>query len=189
MKKLSLLLIAISFIACKQGASSSEEKEVNQEPFPVTSFIEGQINQVDSFQYPTIKYLTENGKKDSALISLQEFDQIAQEFTHPDINSPSLREFYKETNFADQTIKAVTFNYSTENKDLAIQRVDVVVNASAVGNDKVRSIYMEKQLQAKDTLVFKKMYWSTDRNFQIITTKQVGSQPETTSILKVEWDK
>lgn len=188
MEKILALLIVVLITGCNQSGTKEEKKEGAADIFPVTSFIEGQIHLVDSFQVPTLKYITVNGKTDTSLISISEFKQIAQEFLHPDINDPSLSKYYKETNFADQSIKGVTFNYSTDNKDLEIQRVDVIVSASAVMNDKVRSIYIEKQNRSGDTTVYKKLYWRADRNFQIISTSQVDEQPPLISVTKVEWN-
>jgi hypothetical protein len=190
MNKIFSLLIIIAVTGCGEAKQPADKKETKQaDIFPVTSFIDGQVHVVDSFQLPTVKYVTINGKTDSSLISINEFKELAKEFTHPDINDPALSKQYKETNFADQTINGVTFNYTTDNRDLELQRVDVIIGASAVANDKVRSIYMQKQSSVKDTFITKKLYWGTDKNFQIITGKQVGTQPENISVVKVEWDK
>lgn len=193
MKKIaSLLIVIVAIVGCgrtKQPAAAKEDEQQQANIFPVTSFIEGQMHLVDSFQLPTIKFITVNGRTDSSLISIDEFKQLAQEFTHPDINDPDLRKWYKETNFADQSINGVTLNYQATDKDLEIQRVDVVISASATMNDKVRSIFMQKQSVSNDTSIVKKLYWRTDQKFQIITSKQWGSEPEVTNIVKVEWNK
>lgn len=185
-----LVPLVLFFASCHQADKSNTQKEKQAaEIFPVTSFIKGQIHIVDSFQLPTLKYITANNKKDSSLISINEFKQLAQEFLHPDINNLQVSSAYKESSFADQSIKGVTFTYATDNKELEIQRLDVIVSASPVMNDKVRSIYMEKQSVSGDTAIYKKLYWKTDKNFQIITTTQAGEQPAVTSVMKVEWDK
>ena len=188
----SLLLLVVLFAAgCHQAGQNKapDEKQDTTPPFPVSSFLQGQIHMVDSFQLPTLKYKTANNKTDSSLISISEFNQLAQEFLHPDITDPVLRKLYKENSFADQSINGVTFTYSATKKDMELQRIDVLVSTNAVTNDKVRSVYMEKQGTSGDTAVYKKLYWRTDKNFQIITTKQVGEQPSFTSVMKVEWDK
>lgn len=189
MRRYFLLLIVLSAAACHQNKKKDTQTEKQDvEIFPVTSFIEGQIHLVDSLQLPTLKYITANNRTDSSLISLEEFRQLAGEFLHPDISDPKFSNAYKESSFADQSIKGVTFTYSTQDKDLEIQRVDVLVTPSPVMSDKVRSIYMEKQIAAGDTIVYKKLYWRADKNFQIITTKQKGEQPPLVSVMKVEWD-
>ncbi|HJU46288.1 MAG TPA: hypothetical protein VJ647_05855 [Chitinophagaceae bacterium] len=184
------LAVVVAATACRQPKkNNTQEQKPGAEIFPVTNFIEGQVHLVDSFQLPTLKYTTINNRTDSSLISLDEFRQLARDFFQPDINDPEISKAYKETSFADQSIKGVTFTYSTDDKDLEIQRVDVVVTPSPVMSDKVRSIYMEKQRVSGDTAVFKKLYWRADKNFQVITTRQVGEQPPFVSVMKVEWDR
>lgn len=193
MKNIFFLMTVIAMAGCgeaEQGKPVPEAKAETKEVefFPVTSFIEGQVHIVDSFQSLTMRYRTIGNKKDTALISVDEFRQLAREFTRPDFNDPKQKQYYKENSFADQSIKAVTFNYSTDRPDLEIQRVDVVVDASAVMNDKVRSIYMEKQSRHQDTFVYKKLYWRSDRNFQVITTREIDKKPGIVSVVKVEWN-
>ncbi|MBC8035352.1 MAG: hypothetical protein H7Y03_14480 [Chitinophagaceae bacterium] len=170
--------------ASKDGVNDKQKVEL----FPVTTFIKGQIHIVDSFQSVTMKYETNGNKTDSGVISIEAFKKLAAEFYTPDFNEPGVKELYKESSFADQSIKAVTFNYSTEDEDASIRRVDVVVDAHAVLSDKVRSIYMEKQRRQEDTFFYKKLYWRADRNFQIITTKQVGKSTGIVNVTKVEWN-
>lgn len=193
MKRAFVLLFVVSTVtgchSANQDSAPKEKQDSAAAPFPVSAFIEGQIHLVDSFQLPTLKYITVYDKTDSSLISINEFKQLAQEFLHPAVDDTSSGMKYKESSFADQSVKGVTFTYAAANKDQELQRVDVLVSASAVANDKVRSIYMEKQTVSGDTTVYKKLYWRTDKNFQIITTKQLGKQPSLTSIMKVEWDR
>lgn len=186
MKKLLLIITTVIAVSC--GNKEGKKEEVRKEEiFPVTSFIEGQIHLVDSFQSLTMRYNTVNDKTDTTLISVAEFKHIAQEFLQPDFNAAATTNKYKENSFADQSMNGVAFNYTTEDPGLEIQRVDVVVDASAVSNDKVRSIYMEKQNKVQDTFVYKKLYWRTDRNLQIITSKRLIDKPEVVTITRVEW--
>lgn len=195
-----LRLVSISVVLCALIRCNSSSRNTSSEKpsagagdsvsvFPVSSFIKGQLHLVDSFQLPTLKYTTVGNRTDSTLISLGEFRALAQEFLEPDINDPEIARSFKETSFADQTINAVTFTYKTDDNKMDIRRVDVIVSTSAVMNDKVRSIYMEKQKISGDTVISKKLYWRADRNYQIITSSQVGEQSPVESVIKVEWNK
>lgn len=138
------------------SCSDQEKRHVGQDEqkpdiFPVNSFLAEQIHFVDSLQLPVFKYTTINEIKDSILISIQEFKILANEFMLPDITHPSLSRFYKETSFADQSIPNVTLTYSTSDKDLEVQRMDVIINPNPVLNDKVKSIYIEKISKRNDT--------------------------------------
>jgi hypothetical protein len=83
---------------------------------------------------------------------------------------------------------SVTFTYSTNKKDLEIQRMDVVINPDPVLDDKVRSVYIEKISKGADSTSMKKMYWKANKNFQIITLGNVGNKPSIVSQVKVVWD-
>jgi len=190
MKKLIYFVIIIA-LSCNNKVEPQRDK--NQalqkvEIFPVESFFAGQIHLVDSLQLPVFKYITHDNKTDSVLISLNEFKILANEFMEPDITRLSLSRYYKETGFADQSIPSVTLNYSTTNKDLEIQRIDVIINPNPVLNDKVKSIYIEKITNSKDASILKKLYWKANKHFQIITFTQSGNQQAAISRLKVVWD-
>lgn len=190
MKKLFYFVIIIA-LACNNQVEQQEDKKKalqKAEIFPVKSFFAGQIHLVDSLQLPVFKYMVHDNKTDSVLISLNEFKILANEFMEPDINLPSLSRYYKETGFADQSIPSVTFNYSTKNKDLELQRMDIVINPNPVLNDKVKSIYIEKITNSKDASILKKLYWKANKHFQIITFTQSGNQQAAISRLKVVWD-
>ncbi len=190
MKKLIYFAIVIA-LACNNQVEQHQDKGQalqKAEIFPVKSFFAGQIHLVDSLQLPVFKYVTHDNKTDSMLISLSEFSILASEFMEPDISLPSLSRYYKETGFADQSIPSVTLNYSTTNKDIETQRMDVVINPNPVLNDKVKSIYIERITNSKNASVLKKLYWKANKHFQIITFMQSGNEQATISRLKVVWD-
>jgi len=187
MKKLMLINLSCCFISCTNNIKPALLPD-KHELFPVNSFLKGQVHVVDSLKLPVHKYSTVDNRTDSVLISREEFDSLANEFIEPDINNPTIKKFYKETSFADQSIPAVTFTYSTLNKDLPLQRVDVIVNPDPILNDQVKSIYLEKIINTRDTSVIKKLYWKTNKYFQIITSKQASGQPATFSEVKVAWN-
>lgn len=191
MNKLLILTISCGLLACNNHSNKfdgDDETRKKYEFFPVTSFLAGQMHEIKSLKLPLRKYTKENNKSDSALIYYEEFRILAKEFMEPDITDPSLKKFYKESSFADQSIPSVTLTYSTYYKDLTIQRMDVIIQPDPVLSDKVKSIYMEKFSTFKDTLILKKMHWKTNKNFYIITSKKAGNQPAIISQLKVIWD-
>ena len=186
MKKLISIIISCWCIACHDEVNPALTEEVH-EFFPVKSFLQGQVREIDSLKLPTRKYTSINKKSDSVLISMDEFDSIAKEFLYPDINDNAIKKFYKETGFADRSVPSVTFNYVTTNKDLLLQRMDVIIDPDPVSNDRVKSIYLEKSNYINDTFIIKKLYWKTNKFFQIISSKQAVGQPAIFSEVKVSW--
>lgn len=174
--------------ACNNSNQSKTEadKEAPVSFFPTNSFFMGQLKMVDSLQLPVLKYNTVGSHKDTNLISTKEMADIAKDFTEIDLSKPETNKAYKEESFADQSISAVTLTYATTNKELPVQRMDVLINPDPVMNDKVRSIYIEKLDHINDTTILKKMFWKTDRHFLIITTKTIDGKTFD-SQLRVQW--
>ena len=143
---------------------------------------------VDSLQLPVLKFVTSNGHTDTTQISTREMGLMAADFLQTDLSDPELRKLYKEESFADQSISSVTLTYSTNNKDLPVQRMDVLINPNPVMNDKVRSIYIEKLEKHGDTSVLKKMYWKTDKHFLVIRSAKAANDTPVISQLRVQWD-
>ncbi len=105
----------------------------------------------------------------------------------PDINDPSIKSFYEETSFADQSIPSVTFTYSTHNRNLPLQRMDIIINPDPILNDQVKSVYLEIITTSMDTSIVKKLYWKTNKYFQIISSKQAVGSPALFNKVKVAW--
>lgn len=171
-------------VACH---TSPAKKEVARY-FPVVAFFQGQIHDVDSLQLPVTEFTTVNNITDSVLLSMAEFKSLAANFISADISDSSLGKHYIENSFADQTIASVTLTYSTADKALSVQRLDVIIHPDPISNDQVRSIYMERSYSVNNTGILEKLYWRANRNFQIVTIKQPGTGAPETSVIKVVWN-
>ena len=79
--------------------------------FPVTSYIKGQIFEINERKLTPIKYTIINNHTDSFFVKFEQLDSLLTEFLHPVIDSTSLTPFFTETRFNDQTIK-LHFIYS-----------------------------------------------------------------------------
>ena len=188
MKKPVLILMGCCIIACNSNSRQRSAGEESHEFFPATTFLKGQLHEVDSLKPAIHKYSTIDNKTDSVLLSPLEFDSLAEEFIKPNINDPSIKRFYKETSFADQSGPNITFTYSTLNKDLPLQRMDVIIYPDPVLNDHVQSIYLEKITKSGDTSIVTKLYWKTDKSFQVICSRQYSNHPAIVSQVKVVWN-
>ncbi|MEO5997908.1 MAG: hypothetical protein ABIN89_14275 [Chitinophagaceae bacterium] len=189
MNKLIVIVMGCCLIACNNNNSKQPlVEEATHDFFPVNNFLKGQVHEVDSLKPPVYKYSTINNKTDTILLTPDEFNSLAEEFMKPDMNDPSIKRFYKETSFADQSIPNITFTYSTLNKDLTLQRMDVIIHPDPILDDQVQSVYLEKITKSNDILIVKKLYWKTSKNFQIISSRQAGDHPAIISQIKVVWN-
>jgi hypothetical protein len=195
-RNIILIIAAITAVACRNNQqepikSISEKNDSSSAAsafFPVTEFIGGELKMVDSLKPPITKEITIDNKKTLSGATDQEFKSYAQAFLHPDINDPAIKSFYKESSIADQSIPSVTFLFSTTKEDLPLKTINVYVKPDPVLNDKVSSVYMEKQWTANDTAYSQKLYWKTGHNFQIITEKTIQKKVLPKELVKFTWD-
>src|SRR5439155_1640958 len=121
------LLLSSSFFSCKNHSANGETPAGDSAAakaadssaavaadtaaavfFPVADFIGGQIKMVDSLQLPLVKSITVNHRTAFAPpMTDAEFKSLAAAFRQPDISDPSLKKFYKESSYADQSMPSV----------------------------------------------------------------------------------
>jgi hypothetical protein len=187
-------LLLLSATACHQKdpssqPSSSPADSTRKSFFPVTDVIRNEISYLDSTPLAIRQYLIQDNKTDSAFINLPTFHKLAQEFLSPELMNGDFEKDFSEKSFIDETTRSATFTYSTQNKNLSLQRVDVLVApAGGDGTNQLKSIYMEKIFSQGDTQVVKKLLWKAKKNFLIITTLQPPGKAPDMRQIKVVWD-
>jgi len=190
MKRMTIVSLFVFALACKNGKHADTNQQVNDSTevfFPVADYLKSEIREVDSLPVAITKYTIQNKHTDSSYIKMEEFHQLAKEFLPDELNIENFQKNFSENSFFDQTTGSSTFTYSTKNDQLELQRVDVIAEPTG-GYDKIKSVYMEKVSNLKDTVIVKKLFWVSRKNFQIITERRRGSaEPEVTQI-KVLWN-
>ena len=176
--------------AAPDADSLARKDSMSNAFFPVGDYLMTEILHVDSLPVAIVRYTTQKGRTDSAFISPAEFNTLAKEFLVTEFRDGSFEKNYQESSFMDKTTRQSTFTYSTVNRDLPLQRVDVLVAPGAArnGSNEVKSIYLEKTFISGDTATLKKMFWKAGRNFQIITLINVHGKPPVDKQMKVVWD-
>ena len=155
--------------------------------FPVADYLETEILYVDSTPLAVKRYTIQNNRTDSGYIQPAEFNRFAREFLLPEFKDGSFQKNYQETSFMDKSTQSATFTYSTADKTLPLQRVDVIT-VPGVRASQVKSIYLEKIFRTGDTVVIQKMYWRAGRNFQILTQTKVHGKPPVEKQVRVIWN-
>jgi hypothetical protein len=194
MKNFSAFFLAGSLLlgtACGNHTSpappAQKEDSTGTSFLPVADYLRAEISYVDSTPLAIRKYTTRDNQKDSSFIQQEEFNRLSKEFLTPELAADSFFQNFSENSFLDKTTGYLSFTYSTRNKALPLQRVDVLA-APGVDMDKVKSIYLEKVFPAGDTIVVKKMFWQTGRSFLILTSLRLPGKAPLDSQLKVVWD-
>jgi len=170
-----------------QQDSLSHQDAANNVFFPVAEYLESEILHIDSFPEALRKFTTRDGRTDTAYIQVPEFNALALQFLAPAFSDGSFQRKYTESSFMDRSTETITFTYSTTDKDLPLQRVDVVT-ISDNGVNKVRSVYLENSRVAGDSTIFQKLFWQTGHQLQTISLIKVKGQPPVQQQVKVVWD-
>jgi hypothetical protein len=170
-----------------QQDSLSHQDTAKDAFFPVADYLETEIQHIDSFPEALRKFTTRNGRTDTAYIQLPEFNALAMQFLVPAFNDGSFQKQYTESSFMDRSTETVTLTYATTDRDLPLQRVDVVTIADN-GVNKVSSVYLENSKVAGDSMIFQKLYWQSRHQLQIISVITVKGRPPVEQQVKVVWD-
>jgi HD superfamily phosphohydrolase len=177
----------IILISCNN--KSAEKEEENTEFFPVISFLKSQTAHVDTSLYNIIKIVTANNVSDTVYLKREQFRDNAKEFlTLPDLSGKNLKKKYTETEMYDEELKAVILNYSPNKGEGEIRRQEVLITPNEHTGDEVKSIFIDRLLDSKDSTVQKRMTWNVNKDFQIITIISKPDGSERVETLKVIWN-
>ena len=178
-------LVLLSAISCKQ-----KEKDTREKFFPVLSFIQSQVADIDTALYSIRKLVyVDSLRTDTFYIHRENFREEARDFLSiPDISASKYRDRYTEGKSFDETTNRVVITYTALKPEKEIiQSQEVLIKPDPAG-DKVTNIIINSVVNTKDSAVQKRLLWKVDESFQVVITKQLMGQPETTSIVKVVWN-
>lgn len=173
--------------ACKNNPPSgtSAEMHSSKQFYPISNYVYGELNYLDSMPLAVIKYTTIDGVTDTSVVEKSKFKGIAQSFFTPDIGSSKFKNQYKEESFIDATLGTITLTYTATNDTAEIRKTDVLLNQE---DTKVRTLYVEKKITGTDNSGTQKMLWTTHRYCQITTLQQKTDTPEKIIVEKYVWD-
>ncbi len=177
-------IFCFSLIACKQ-----KEKNNKETFFPVLSFIQSQVADIDTSLYSIRKLVyIDSLRTDTIYLPREQFRAEAKDFLSiPDLSSSKYNDRYAEEKQFDETLNRVLLTYiPLKPEKEEIQRQEVLIKPDPSG-DKLTNIIISRAIATKDSMVQKQLLWNVNESFQVITTKQLKGQPETTSTVKVIW--
>lgn len=174
--------MAVMFISCKQKKVTLPQQQISQHNnsfFPVTQYILGQLNELDSLPVTPLKITTINGKADSVWMKRADIRSFAEPFLTPIIDSITWHKYFFEKSFLDQTINAFTFSYDPINKlpdSIELKRWDVYVDPD---NNMVKRIFIVKQLNDTKIPQAIQLTWKSGYYCKITTiSEKPGVQPK-----------
>jgi hypothetical protein len=171
-------------------AFSCKEKDDREKFFPVLSFIQSQVADIDTSLYPIRKLVfVDSLRTDTFFIHRKNFREEAKDFLAiPDISASKYRDKYTEEKIFDETLNRVLITYTPLKPEKEeIQRQEVLIKPDPSG-DKVTNIIINSVVNTKDSAVQKKLLWRVGESFQVTIIKQIAGQAEITSTSKVIWN-
>lgn len=191
MKNASIVtvLFALVFISCKRNSKSGNVRAASSDTtkfFEVSQYLQSQMKEVNETPFFIYKIDIINEKKDSTPINTAIFNQLSQQFLKPDINDEDIKRYYKENIFEDQTTKSFTISYSTPNKQLKLQNVEILL---AEDGRTVKRVFERKFYNYPDSSVIEQLSWKPGESFQVNRSIQKQGDGEMMQQTLVVWNK
>ncbi len=178
-----ILLTLVLCIACK---SKEDEKE---RYFPVISFLNSQVANVDTSVYAIKKIIIQDSVSDTSFVPREEFRELAKDFLDaPDLTQKKYKEKYTESEYYDDILKKVIITYTPVGKDEELQRQEIHITPGNGEEDKISTIILNRYKANKDSTVQRRLLWQVNERFQVVTTIQKAGVPEYTTTMKVIWN-
>jgi hypothetical protein len=184
-----VVLASLVCTSCKNKPNNSTSKANKNDTtkfFQLTQFLQSQIKEVNATPFYIYKIDILNNKQDSTPINTAIFNQVSQQFLAPDINDEKIKRYYTESIFEDQTTKSFTISYSTTNKELELQNVDILLDEDG---QTVKRVLLRKYYNYPDSSAIEQLSWKPGENFQINRSVQRSGNSESSRQTVVVWNK
>jgi hypothetical protein len=194
MKKYVILLLPVfALFSCAQN-KNTDNTNVDTTAgvtesvafFPVTSFLQGQLQLLDSLPVTILQLSSINGKVDSAWLTADKVKPQLQPFFSTNIDKNNLTALFKETKFSDQTTEAITFTYGPKAAlpdSMALRHWDVYVDPD---KGTVRTVYIVRKVNENGMAATQQLTWQTGKWAKIVTIN--NSSESKPNEIKWIWD-
>ena len=182
-----LFLIVILFEACKEKKETKQEKQ--EPPISAVSIIKGQINKLDTSLYAFTRYDKTDLRYDTTYLKREEVRKHAEPFLSlPDIADKKNFDKYTEERLIDAQTETLSIISTLKDEETSeILKQIIVIDVADVSNAKVQSIYIDRNVTSKDSVIEQKLFWQMDQYFTINSAIIKDNQPDKTHVLKVAW--
>jgi hypothetical protein len=152
----STFLLFLLFTSC----NNQEEKEY----FPFKSFLENELNQIDSLPIAIFKYTNRNNQTDTSIIEKKQFRDLAVSLLNIDLLESNTANAYKELVLEDTDIDNIAISYSTDEDQYPIKQLQLNIRP---GTSLVKNVYVERIDQANEITILRKILWSTKKGVTV----------------------
>ena len=185
---LSLFILSACNNAHNKQAQPINTAEETPPYFPVTDFLLGQLNEIDSMPVTPVKITIAGLKNDSVWLTKKDIRTFAIPFLSPVIDSDFIQKFYAGESFMDQTINTVTFSYDAKSilpDSIKLNHWDVYIDPQ---KNTVQRIYLVKNNATNGVNVTEQLTWIVNKWCSRRTiTQEVNKAPEIKEEI-MKWD-
>lgn len=183
-----LLFFLFSCSSIDKSETTSVKKE-NPSVFPVTEFLKGQLNIIESTPITLLKLVVKNDVVvDSVWISRESIRGFATPFLTPEIDSGSLSAYFDGESFLDQTVNSFTFTYAANSslpKDIDLRNINIYINPD---DGTITKVYLLKESYIGKITTKVQLTWQTDKWCSIRTIIQKDNENPVIKEDKVIWN-
>jgi hypothetical protein len=146
----------VLFASC----NNQEEKEF----FPIKSFLQNELNQIDSLPLAIFKYTNRNNQTDTSIIEKKEFREISMSLLNIDLLEEKTANDYKELVLEDTDIDNIAITYTTDKKQYPIKQIQINIKT---GTNLVKNIYIERIDESNGITILRKILWNLKKGVTI----------------------
>lgn len=152
----STFLLFVLFASCK----TQEEKEY----FPFKSFLQNELNQIDSLPIAIFKYTNRNNQTDTSIIEKKQFRDLVVSLLNIDLLESNTANAYKELVLEDTDINNIAISYTTDEDQYPIKQLQLNIRPET---SLVKNVYAERIDQANEITILRKILWSTKKGVTV----------------------
>ena len=189
MKKIAsgVFYMVILCIACNNPRTAADQKTTTADTagfFPVTAFFRSQLAYAGAVAAPIYRITVKDGKKDSTVLTRDQFNSLAGIFLDRNIMAPAVKALYRESVFHDLGTRSYTLNYTPVDKHAVIQNIDVLLDEET---NNVKRVFIRSLFSRGDTSITEQCNWKAFKSFQVNRYLQAGSYTAT-ELTYVNWN-
>lgn len=181
------LLFITAAVACRHHPAPAGPQTAAADTtgfFALPVFFKDQLAYAQSVHAPMYRITIKDGKRDSAALSQEAFQQLAGIFLSKDISAPDIKALYRESVFHDLGTKSYTLSYTTVHNNAIIRGIDILLDEES---NNVKRIFIRSQYNKGDTSITEQCNWKAYKSFQVNRYYHAGRY-SSTELNYVNWN-
>jgi hypothetical protein len=188
-----LAFIGFILYACTSLISCGDNKQPGNKPaidstvyFPINSYIQQQIKDVDTTPYYVYRVQVINKKKDSTTISRAVFDSLTKQFMLPELEETALKKNFTEPVYADESTGSITLTYTPKDSNSTIKNAMVLLDTAS---QNVKWIFVNMLQNKGDSTIIQKIGWKGNESCYLNRSVSYADGKENKTQLNIVWNK